>query len=280
MSKIIQAFEKEVNLTEQGLAELTETKRGLVIDVSTKSGFTLARKERTERNKLIDQVKRVAIDTKTSIDNKRKEITDSISVIFEPIVNAFEAEDLRQKQEKERLAKLEESRISGIQEQIKGIRNFSANLYGKTSEELSGIIEAVDMIDVAESFAEFTQDAMFVKKETLSELNVALSGAIQSEQLAADRKALDDERSEFEAWKASQKKEVTEVTPVEAHQEPVIEQAGPEKKVHGGTVTKRILTPHEQMIKSVEFWDSQYRITSVIGETAMSDLLNILNKYK
>lgn len=276
MSKIIQAFEKEVNLTEQGLAELTETKRGLVIDVSTKSGFTLARKERTERNKLIDQVKRVAIDTKTSIDNKRKEITDSISVIFEPIVNAFEAEDLRQKQEKERLAKLEESRISGIQEQIKGIRNFSVNLYGKTSEELSGIIEAVDMIDVAESFAEFTQDAMFVKKETLSELNVALSGAIQSEQLAADRKALDDEKAEFEAWKASQKKEVVEVVPVEVQQEIKPESV----KVHGGHVTKRTLTPHEEMIKSVEFWDSQYRITAAIGETAMSDLLNILNQYK
>jgi len=276
MSKIIQAFEKEVNLTEQGLSELTETKKGLVIDVNTKSGMTLARKERTERNKLIDQVKRVAIDTKSAIDGKRNEITDKITVIFAPIVDAFEAEDLRLKQEKDRLAKEEELRINGIQDQIKGIRNFSVNLYGKTSGELSSIIEAVDMIDVAESFAEFTQDAMFVKKETLSELNVALSGAIQSEQLAADRKALDDEKAEFKAWKASQKKEVSEVVAVEVHQESVIEQPVAEKKVHGGTVTKRILTPHEQMIKGVEFWSSQYRIDG----TATSDLLNILNQYK
>tara|TARA_R110000851_G_C12939254_1_gene552091 strand:- start:47 stop:865 length:819 start_codon:yes stop_codon:yes gene_type:complete len=272
MSKIIQAFEKEVNLTEQGLAELTEKKLGLLIDVNTKSGMTMARKERTERNKLIEQVKRVAIDTKSSIDSKRNEITDKITVIFAPIVDAFEAEDLRLKQEAERIAKEEQGRIDEIKSQIAGIRNFSLSLFGKSSEELSEIIEAVDMIDVADSFSEFTQEAMLVKKETLGELNLALSGAIQSEQLAADRKALDDEKAEFEVWKKSQQKEIVVDIPVETNKENKNEPV----KIHGGYVTKVTLTPYEEMINNVEFWSTQYGING----TARTDLMNILSQYK
>lgn len=259
MSKIIQAFEKEVNLTEQGLKDLTETKKNLVIDVSTKSGFTLARKERTERNKLVEQVKRVAIDTKASIDGKRKEIVDSINNIYEPIVDLFEAEDLRQKQEKEKLAKIEEDRVNGIKAKIANLRNFSLSLYGKTSDELSEIIEAVDMIDIAENFAEFTQEAMQVKSETLGELNIALSGAIQSEQLATEKEAFEKEKAEFALWKKSQ--------------EPVVS-VGSKAIDFGGGVKE--LTSHEQMIKKVLFWAKDYGVVN----SELSDLLNILNQYK
>ncbi len=266
MSQIIRAFEKEVNLTEQGLEDLSEKKKGLVIDVSTKSGFTLARKERTERNKLIEQVKRAAIDTKSIIDKRRTEITGTITDIFQPIVDQFEAEDLRQKQEKERLAIAEKQRVDEIHAEMQGIRAFAYSLTGKSSDELSGIIEAVDMIDVADSFAEFTQEAMLIKKETLSELNLALSGAIQSEQLAADRKELEDEKAEFAAWKKSQQpkeevKEVKEELP---------------RKVTGGYVTKVTRTPIENMINQISFWKKEYGING----SALSDLDNILNQYK
>lgn len=274
MSQIIRAFEKEVNLTEQGLNDLSEQKKGLVIDVSTKSGFTLARKERTERNKLIEQVKRAAIDTKATIEIRRQEITSTITDIFQPIVDQFESEDLRQKQEKERLAKEEEARVAGIRTEMQGIRSFAYSLTGKTSEELSGIIEAVDMIDIAESFAEFTQEAMLIKKETLSELNLALSGAIQSEQLAVDRKALDDEKAEFAAWKKSQQPKAPEKT------EEVIQKEDPKERtrVMGGYTTKTEFTPHQKMTKQVRFWLNEYH--SQLTGSAFSDLENILNQYK
>ena len=194
MSKIIQAFEKEVNLTEKGLKELTETKKNLVIDVSTKSGMTLARKERTERNKYIEHIKRISIDTETLIKDKRAALIDEVTVIYAPIIDAFDAEALRLKQEVERLAQIEEKRVDDIRLEINEIKNFGLKLHGKSSEELSGIIEAVDMIDIEESFAEFTQEAMQVKKETLSELNIVLAGAIQSEKLSADRIKLKEEQ--------------------------------------------------------------------------------------
>ena len=217
-TKIIKAFEKEVNLTEEGLAELKEKKLGLVIDVTTKSGMTIARKERTERNKYIEQVKRAAIDVKSAIDARRGSITDEVMEIYAPTVDAFEAEDLRLKQEKEKAAKKEEERIEVIRKQITQIRLFTSGINSKSSQEISDIIEAVDMIDVEESFAEFTQEAMQTKKETLTELNLTLSSVMQKEKLAEEqtelavkKKVFEDEQTEFAAWKKSQEKTVEEV---------------------------------------------------------------------
>ena len=188
--KIVTAFETELNLTEEGFIKLTEQKNGLVIDVKTTEGFKLARKERTERNKTIEGVDRLAIDGKTAVDEARNVLKERINKIYAPIVTAFEVEDLRQKEEKKKKAQDEAERIEKIRDQINSIRLFATNLIGQTSEGLQEIIEAVDMIDVSESFAELTQDAMSVKKETLADLNQALASAIQNEQLEVEREKL------------------------------------------------------------------------------------------
>lgn len=272
-TRIIKAFEKEVNLTDEGLALLTEKKKGLVIDIKTKEGMTLARKERTERNKLIDQVKRVAIDTKSAIDARRGSITDQITDIFAPIVTPFEIEDLRLKEEKKRLAIIEEERIKSIKTEINEIRAFALNLMGKNSQLISDIIEAVDMIDVNEVFAEFTQEALQVKKETLTELNLHLSSVMQKEALAeeqaeldAEKKKLAEEKAEFEAWKKGQQKEV----------EKTIDKKPIQQKTTGGYTTIEKRTPHQQMMLDVDFWAGEY---GIIG-TSLNDLNNILEKYK
>ena len=197
-TKLVQAFEVELNLTEQGLLELAEKKKGLIIDVSTDEGFNLARKERTEQNKVLERIDRLAIDGKKSVDEARNSLKDRVSAIYAPNVTAFEAEDVRRKEEAARKKREEEERIQGIRNQINSIRQFATSLFGKSSEELQGIIEAVDMIDVSESFAELTQEALIVKQETLTELNQVLSSVIKNEQLEAEREALRREREAFE----------------------------------------------------------------------------------
>lgn len=216
MSKIIKAFEKEVKQTDQDILELTERKKGLVIDMSTDAGFKEGRKERTELNKSLKEIDSIAIQGKNDIDAQRKIYKERVSDIYKPIVDQFETEDLRRKELKKQEEIKEAARVKAIRDEINGIRMFSLNLQGKTSLEISEIIEAVDMIDVAENFAEHTQEAMQVKSETLGELNVFLSSAIQNEQLtkaretlANEQKELDEERAEFEAWKASQAKPAT-----------------------------------------------------------------------
>ncbi len=200
-NKLVQAFETELNLTEEGFKTLIEQKKNLVIDVSTEDGFKLARKERSEQNKILGNIDRLAIDGKKSVDEARNSLKERVEKIYAPTVTAFLNEDNRRKEEKARKEREEAERIEGIRAQINSIRQFSTNLIGKTSDDLQSIIEAVDMIDVSENFAELTQEAMSVKKETLIELNHALSSVIQNEQLAAEREQLRIEREAQEEQK-------------------------------------------------------------------------------
>lgn len=194
MSKIIAAFEKEVKQTDKDISTLREQKKGLVIDVSTDSGFKEARKERTEMNKSLTVIDDVAKKGKRDIDVKREEFKDVVRVIYQPIVSQFEIEEQRRKDVKKEEEIKEAARVKAILDQINGIRQFSLNLQGKTSEEVSDIIEAVNMIDVSENFAEHTQEAMQAKSETLGELNINLSSKIQNEKLEQDRLALAEEK--------------------------------------------------------------------------------------
>jgi len=195
---LVKAFETELNLNEQGFKDLIERKKGLVIDVKTKDGFKLARKERTEQNGIVKDIDRLAIDGKNAVDLVRSELKEKVIKIFAPIVTAFEAEDLRQKEAKKEAERKEAERIQIMRDQINSISNFSSNLIGKTSEELQGVIEAVDMIDVSENFAELTQEAIAVKKETLNILGASLNSAILNEQLIVEREQLRKEREESE----------------------------------------------------------------------------------
>jgi len=195
-TKLTAAFETELNLTEQGFSELTEQKKGLVIDVSTEAGFKLARKERSEQNGTLKDIDRLAVDGKTAIDSVRNTLKERVIGIYAPIVTAFEAENIKRKEAEAKKKEKEAERIKAIRDQINGIRLWANNLTGKASSEIQDIIEAVYMIDVSENFAELTQEALTVKKETLGELTLALSSTIQNEQLATEREALRIEREE------------------------------------------------------------------------------------
>ena len=203
---IVATFEAALNLTEQGFIELEEKKKGLLIDVSTDAGFKDARKERTEQNATLKDIDRLAIDGKNDIDSARSTLKDRVIKLYKPTVSAFEAEDTKRKAAKKKAEDDEALRKSKIKDQICGIRLFSIGIAGKSSEEISGILEAVDMIDISESFAEFTQEAMLAKKETLGELNLALSSAIQNENLAAGQLELKKQQDEQEAANKAQER--------------------------------------------------------------------------
>lgn len=300
-NRIVKAFEKEVNLTEEGLAVLVKDKASLVILFDTPAGMTIARKERTERNKLIESVKRVSIDTESAIKAKRESIIVEITEAYSCIVDPFEKEALRLKQEKERLAVIEEKRVEGIKKEITGLRSFANNLYGLSSQELSDIIESVDMIDVEDNFAEFTQEAMQVKKETLLELNTVLSGVIQSEklaeeqaQLAKEKEQLKKDQAEFAEFKAAQQKEADRISVCEpaklsdtlgANKSKVIIESTPEgtslKQTHQEWLdgenkpTYSVLTSKELMIADVVQWGTD----NSISNAALDDLSVIIDKY-
>lgn len=276
-SRIVKAFEKEVNLTEEGLALLVENKKTLVIEFNTKSGMTLARKERTERNKLIEQVKRVSIDTENAIKAKRATIIESITSAYNCIVEPFEKEELRLKQEKEAAAEKEAARVKTIKDSLNGIRNFSLNLFGKSSQELSDIIEAVDTIDVEDNFSEFTQEAIQIKKEVLTELNINLSGAIQREELEAgqaklkqQQEELAKQQAEFNAQQTAASKPAIKLTDKMATPDFVEETPSKESDDGFGRLTSK-----ELMIADVVEWGAEWDITNA----ALDNLSVIIDKY-
>lgn len=200
-SKVVAAFEKEMSLSDADLKQLKANKKNLVFDASTDEGFTLLRKERTEMNKILDNIKRAAIDTNSLITTRRKELEGEVAAIFQKNIDVFNTEDKRRKDVKEAAAVKEAERVSALKLRIEKIGIFAEHLEGKLSGELSEIIEAVDMIDISECFAELTQDAMQVKKETLMILNVALVAQLKDEEFEKKQEEQQKKTDDFEAEK-------------------------------------------------------------------------------
>lgn len=191
-TNITKVFEEELNLTEQGFIELVERKKGLVIDVTTDDGFKLARKERTEMNRIHARIDRLAIDGKSQIDASRNDLKSRVSDIYAVNVEAFEKEDAKRKEEKKRKEIEKQERIKKIKDEINKIHAYADNANYKSSQELQDIIEAIDLIDVIECFPELTKEASEAKELTLSKLNAALSFAIQKEQFEEKTKKLEE----------------------------------------------------------------------------------------
>lgn len=214
-NNIVKALEQELNLTEQGFAALAEQKKGLVIDVSNEAGFKLARKERVERNGIIKNIDRIAIDSKNAIDEARKDLASRVTKIYAPTVVAFENEDAKRKAKAEEDRIKEEERISGIRANIQSIKGMVSQAKGKNASEIGDIIESVDLIDPADNFAEFTQDAIQAIRETLLELNGLLSTAILKEQMDKERAELDAERDEVAKLRAENEAQKAKLAKIE-----------------------------------------------------------------
>lgn len=195
-TKLVLAFREELSLTEQGMLELKEKKKGLTLDVKTDSGFKEARKERTERNKLLKSIDSLAIDGKKAVDEAREQLKKEVTSAYHSIVSQFETEDADRKKKAEEEAEKEAKRVAGIKSSIESIRDYARQAKGKSVEDISAYIESIDLIDPSENFGEFTQEALQTIKEVLAELNLELNMAQQNKKLAEDREKLRKEQAE------------------------------------------------------------------------------------
>lgn len=207
-NNITKAFETELSLTEIGLTELAKEKSKVDLDVATDSGFKAAKKERAERNKLLSNIDRLAIDGKKAIDSVREDLKSNVSSIYNHIIQPMEVEEKKRKELAEKKKREEQERIAKIQLKIDHIKSMASHARNKPSDEIQILIEAVDMIDPTDGFDEFTKDALMAIKETLSELNMLLNQAIQQEQFAKQQEEFEKQKRELEEReKALQAKE-------------------------------------------------------------------------
>ena len=194
--KLVIAFKEELSLTDQGLADLKEKKQGLILDVKTDSGFKEARKERTERNKIIKSIDEMAIGGKNAVDEARQQLKDEVNSVYHSIVSQFEAEEIVRKKKAAEAKDKEDKRIAGIRERIENIRSYARTAKGQSIEDISACIESIDLIDPSENFEEFTQEALQAIKEVLAELSIELNLAQQNKKLADDREKLRKQQEE------------------------------------------------------------------------------------
>ena len=135
-------------LTQQGLAALRETyPSDLVFDMSDDVVFKAARKVRTERNQLVKAIDQRRLDVTKELKEHGDGLIETVNDIYSVSVDPFEKEDKRRKAvaaaEKIKLDKL----LAEQRTQIAGIRQFLTDAISSTSDQISGMVDAVGNID-------------------------------------------------------------------------------------------------------------------------------------
>lgn len=181
-------------LTQQGLADLrAKFPSELVFDMSDEAVFKAGRKVRTERNKLVDAIKQRRLDVTKELKDFGDNLSDTVTEIYSVSVNPFEKEDKRRK-EIAAAAKIKLDKLLAEQRtQIAGIRQFLTDAISATSDQISGMVDAVGNIDAKDFHKELVHEAMEVideVKSTLADMLLKQIDAerLQEETIAAEKK--------------------------------------------------------------------------------------------
>lgn len=163
----------------------------IVPDCKTDEGFDQAKKDyryiRKFEINLEDARKKLNKadqDRITKRNTQAKKIDAALKEVSKPFKDAVDAR-------KEELQALEAKRVSDIQERIADITNFVSEAIGKDSGTVSGIIEAVDLIEIDETFQEFVLDAGRAIENTKQQLAQELQNALNREENERLRKELE-----------------------------------------------------------------------------------------
>ena len=197
---------KEYSKIEAGIAELTKEYSD-VKDCSTDAGLKACKKDYKEvrsfeikldkKRKDLGEEARKRLD---AINSEAKSIDARLKEISAPHKEAYEAREAE-------IKAAEEKRVNDIREQINGITVFLTQAESADSESITGIIEAVDMIDVSEHFEEFTQEALKTKQDVIARLGEMLQGKLQQEETERARIQQEEMQAKLDKQAAEQEEE-------------------------------------------------------------------------
>tara|TARA_R110000824_G_scaffold139563_2_gene304738 strand:+ start:2345 stop:3559 length:1215 start_codon:yes stop_codon:yes gene_type:complete len=215
--------------------------------------------------------------------SKAKEIlTDMLNQIIQKEMQEKAAEELELKE-----AEIEAGRLKQVaQERLNTLMMIPVGMFGKTSAEIKSKIDKIKDVEIKESeFGELHQNAV----AAVEQVNTQLATMFNQQLLVEQANALQEEqRITNEQVKAVAQGTVGEVILTDKtieintqeqsdnfafDEKPVETQT---RKVHGSSITKRELTPHEEQLSRVKFWANQYGVHGGM----YSDLINILNQYQ
>ncbi|ASM53649.1 hypothetical protein PNIG_a1499 [Pseudoalteromonas nigrifaciens] len=179
------------DLTKQGLADLRKKyPKKLTLDMKDDDDFKEGRKIRTERNKLVESIKRRRLDFTAEVKTYADDLSAKVNDIFKPIVVAFEDEDTFRKEEAARKAAEREAFLNKQRQEIADIRYFIEQCKGQPAKFIADTIESVDLIETDIFDKEIIHDAIDTKKEVLETLSGMYQAAKAAEAVEAEREQL------------------------------------------------------------------------------------------
>ncbi len=200
----------------------------LTYEISTKSGMEIAkegralfRNIRTSLEKKRAAVKAPIIEIGRLLDSRAKEIVQRIEPFEAQFDRDIKAEEQRIEVEKAAKAQAEAERQAALQARIDSIKNAPLKAINASSASIQALIDSFSTCNLdAEDLAERTDEAKYVLKETLVQLQSMLEGKLAQEQLAAQQEAarLEAERvaRELAAQKAAEEKAQCEAMAAQA----------------------------------------------------------------
>lgn len=193
------------DLTKKGLADLRKQyPKSFSLDMTQDDEFKQGRKIRTERNKLVKAINDRRIGFTNELKAYGDDLIAKVDVIYDPIINAFELEDKRRKEEAARIAKEREEFLNKQRHDIADMSYFIEQSKGKDSQFIADTIEAVDLIDTESFDKELIHEAIDTKKGVLETLNNMYQAAKAAEAVEAEREQL---RIQQEAIEQEQRKQ-------------------------------------------------------------------------
>lgn len=179
------------DLTKKGLADLRKQyPKSFSLDMAKDDEFKQGRKIRTERNKLVKAINDRRIGFTNELKAYGDELISKVDVIYDPIINAFELEDKRRKEEAARIAKEREEFLNAQRDEIAQMSSFVEQCKNQGSQFIADTIEAVDLVDTEAFDKEVIHEAIDTKKSILEALNNMYQAAKAAEAVEAEREQL------------------------------------------------------------------------------------------
>ena len=185
--------------------------KDVIFDLSNDYEFKQARKVRTERNKKTKKINEARISFTNELKTYSDQIIARLESAYSPIVGAFEKEDAKRKEEKQRIENERLERENKVKDQVAHISRLVTSCKGKSVSEISSAIDAVSNIEPP-TYTLGIGDAVIslvaAKEQAESDLTEMLIDAKDRERFAKEQKELEEkeakakaERDAFEAEK-------------------------------------------------------------------------------
>jgi len=187
-------------LTENALNDLrVRFPSDIVLDMSNDEVFKQSRKDRTECNKLVDNINRRRIDFSNGLKEYGDSLISDVTGIFDNVVCQFEKEDKRRKEEAALIKLKHEQMLNKQREELKSIKDFVLTAKSTSdTDEISSLIDAVSNIEAENFHKDIVHEAIETLKDVSNQLSEILMQKIESNRLVEEAKKAELARVEAE----------------------------------------------------------------------------------